>query len=79
MAKWREPNGHTYKEAERGRFDALLLRYVSDEVDYYWTCVAYTDGEYVVIDKTGFNEAIDLDVVKNWADEFGFEFEYEAK
>lgn len=77
MFTWKAQNGRTYAEAERGRFDVSLLRADYSEpgsVEFFR--VAYTDSHYVCVDRTGFNECIDMEVVMDWADEYGLDLDY---
>lgn len=72
MAHWKGAGGAWYFEAERGRFDAFLIReakspFYDDEV------IAYTDGELVV----GLPKNIsDHREIQDWSDEFGYEIDW---
>lgn len=61
-----------YYEAESGAFNMVLMFR-----DYYgeFHVVARTDGEYVLPDR-GFIDGRDNVAVSEWADEYGFTFEY---
>lgn len=71
MAHWKGAGDAWYYEAERGRFDAFLIReakspFYDDEV------IAYTDGEHVIGEPKSFS---DIEEIQDWADEFGYEVE----
>ena len=75
-----EFNNRSYAHAEHGRFEVCLLRrdtvyHNGYPVDEDVVCVAYTDYDCVKVD-ANFREDIDLETVKDFADEYGLELMY---
>lgn len=71
-ASWQGSGGAYYFDAERGRFDAFLIReartpFEDDEV------IAYTDGDCVIGTPKNISDHAEIE---DWADEFGYEIEW---